>query len=144
MSSSREVSNRGRAAWAMLLAVLTIEAFGGLAALVPITSGFLNAGNEPLGQRASIFLAALLAWAWVLITLWGAAKSRASWARGSALTMHVLMCAAGTGVLQMGDLVGGPMVGWALVVLALLGFFAALLSRPAGESSADSEAADAV
>lgn len=138
MPSSHEVTGRAHAAWGVLLVVLVIEAFGGLAAMVPITTGFLGAGDDPLGQRLSIFLAALIAWAWVLLTLWGAARTRASWARGSALTMHVLVFAAGTGVLQIGEIVAGPLVGWALIALALAGFFAALLARPIA-SEADAE-----
>lgn len=131
MPSSHEVTGRARSAWSVLLAVLTVEAFGGIAALVPITTDFLGASDEPLGPRLSILLAALISWAWVLITLWGAARTKASWARGSAITMHVLIFAAGTGVLQMGGAIGGPMLGWGLVVLAFVGFFAALLARPA-------------
>ena len=146
MSSPQEMSSRARVAWGVLFAVLTIEAFGGIAVLVPITSAFLGAGTDPIGQRISIFLAALLAWAWVLVTLWGAVRSRASWARGSALTMHVLMFAAGTGILQLGGVVGDPLLGWGLIVLALVGFFAALVARPVapeGEGNDPSPGADA-
>lgn len=130
MRSSHEATGRARSAWGVLLAVLTVEAFGGIAALVPITTDFLGASDEPLGPRLSIFLAALISWAWVLFTLWGAARTRASWARGSAITLHVLIFAAGTGVLQMGGMIGEPLLGWGLVLLALVGFFAALLARP--------------
>ncbi|MGK0715637.1 hypothetical protein ACR5KS_06175 [Leucobacter sp. W1153] len=130
MRSSHEATGRARSAWGALLAVLTVEAFGGIAALVPITTDFLGASDEPLGPRLSIFLAALISWAWVLFTLWGAARTRASWARGSAITLHVLIFAAGTGVLQMGGMIGEPLLGWGLVLLALVGFFAALLARP--------------
>lgn len=143
MPSSHEVGGRSRTGWGVLLVVLAVEAFGGLAAMVPITTSFLAAGDDPLGPRISIFLAALIAWAWVLITLWGAARTRASWARGSAITMHVLIFAAGTGVLQLGGIVGGPGLGWGLIVLALVGFGAALAARPAAEPAVDDEAAAA-
>ncbi len=137
MPSSYESAARPRPAWGVLLAVLVIEAFGGLAMLVPVTTGFLAASGDPLGPRISIFLAALIAWAWVLLTLWGAARLRASWARGSALTMHVLLFAAGTGILQLGGMVGSPMLGWGLIVLALIGFFAALLAKPKADPLAE-------
>lgn len=136
--SSRNV--RPGTGWGVLLVVLVIEAFGGLALMVPVTTAFLGASQDPLGPRVSIMLAAILAWAWVLLTLWGAARTRASWARGSALTMHVLMFAAGTGVLQLGGLVGGPLLGWGLIVLAFGGFFGAIIAKP----SADPLTADEV
>lgn len=139
MPSSHEPAARARPGWGVLLVVLVIEAFGGLAMLVPVTTGFLAASDDPIGPRISIFLAALIAWAWVLLTLWGAARLRASWARGSALTMHVLLFAAGTGVLQLGGIVGSPVLGWALIVLALIGFFAALMAKPAVEPLAEVE-----
>lgn len=130
MPSSLEGTARSRRGWPLLVVVLVIEAFAGVALLVPVTMAFIGASTDPLGPRLSIFVAALISWAWVLITLWGAVRTRASWARGSAITMHVLMFAAGTGVLQLDGLVGGPLLGWGLIALALIGFFAALMAQP--------------
>ena len=129
MSRSPRAELRSKQGWATLLVVLSIEAFGGLALLVPTTVGMLAASGEPLGQRLSIFLALLISWVWVLATLFGGLRSRAAWARGSALTIHVLLFAAGTGMLQLA--IGSPLLAWVLVLLALLGFFAAILARPA-------------
>lgn len=124
----RPLHPRARAAWRVLTLVLLIESVGGLALLIPLVQGFTHSGDEPLGQRVSIFLAAILAWVWVLATLWGALRYRASWVRGSALTMHVLLFAAGTGVLQFA--LADTLVGWGLILLAFVGFAAGLLAQP--------------
>ncbi len=126
--SSPERSRLARLGWGVLLVALLVEAFGGLLLLVPTVLGMLEASDEPLGARLSIFLALLIAWVWVCATLLGAMRSRASWVRGSAITIHVLLFAAGTGMLQLG--LGGALLAWALVLLALVGFFAAVAARP--------------
>jgi hypothetical protein len=46
----------------------------------------------------------------------------------------VLIFAAATGILQLG--LADARLGWALVVLALVGFFAALAARPVVASGA--------
>ena len=127
MSSSPVRHERPRRGWAALLIVLSFEAFGGLALLVPVMLGLMQTTTEPLGQRLSIFLAMLVSWIWICVTLFGL-RTRASWVRASAITIHVLIFAAGTGVLQLG--IGTTALGWGLVVLALVGFFAALIARP--------------
>src|SRR5690606_13904946 len=108
--------------------VLLIEAIFGAVWVVQTFSGFLAAGDEPLGARVSVLLAVLISWAWVLTTLLGAWR-RLGWARGSALTLHVLMFAAATGILQ-GLL--GPLlpIGILVLALSLIGFLAAILARP--------------
>jgi membrane protein YdbS with pleckstrin-like domain len=64
----------------------------------------------------------------VIVTFVGAARARVSWVRGSALTIHVLLFAAGTGCLQLA--IGPWWFGFGLVAVALLGFLAAVLARP--------------
>lgn len=128
MSGSLQAERRSRLGWIVLLGALSLEAFGGLALLVPTTLGMLDASDEPLGSRLSIFLALLIAWLWVCATLLAGMRSRPSWVRGSALTIHVLLFAAGTGVLQLQ--LASQLLGWALVLFALVGFFAAVLARP--------------
>lgn len=137
MSSSPAVDRRSQGGWMLLLVVLAIEAFGGVALLLPIVFGMFEAGDDPIGQRLSVFLAALIAWIWVVVTLLAGLKLRASWVRASAITIHVLMFAAGTGVLQMG--LESLLIGWALIVLALVGFFAALMARPEVSDIVDDE-----
>ncbi|MBL5972991.1 MAG: hypothetical protein D3X82_04225 [Candidatus Leucobacter sulfamidivorax] len=127
-SSSPDVHPRSRIAWIALVIVLVVEVVGGLAVLIPVVQGFFGATGDPIEQRLSIFLSALIAWVWVIITLWGALRSRASWVRGSAITIHILLFAAGTGVLQFG--LAEPLVGWMLILLAFAGFAAALIARP--------------
>lgn len=119
------------AAWITLTAVLVLEFLGGIVLMWSVLQAFFAASNEPLGPRVSILLSAIAAFAWVAITLGGALRKRAGWARGSAMTLHVLMFAAGTGILQ--GIIGDPLLGWALVLCALVGFFAAMLARPSAD-----------
>lgn len=135
MSDSPAVHQRSRRAWVLVIAVLAIETLIGVVALIPLALGFLEAGDDLLGQRVSVLLGGLLAVIWVAITFLGALRSRASWARGSALTIHVLMFAAGTGILQYQ--LAPSWVGWAAIIAAFIGFFAALLARPEHAISAE-------
>lgn len=121
-------STRSGVGWGVLVLVLVIEALGGVAVLWSVIGGFFAADDEPIGPRVVILLGALIAWAWVCVTLGGALRRRAGWARGSALTIHVLIFAAATGILQ--GIFDAPRLGWGLVFLALIGFFAAMLARP--------------
>ncbi|WP_449277869.1 hypothetical protein [Leucobacter sp. GX24907] len=124
----RRAATRARGAWRVLSMVLLIEVIGGAVLLWSVLSSSFAATEDPFAQRLSILLAAVFAFIWIAATLYGAAARRAGWARGSAITIHVLIFAAGTGVLQ--GIVGTPLLGWVLVVLSLLGFFAAVLARP--------------
>ena len=127
MSEKSDGNMRG-AAWNILTGVLALEFIGGLVLMWSVLQAFFAASHEPLAQRLSILLSAIVAFIWVAITFFGAWRRRAGWSRGSAMTLHVLMFAAGTGVLQ--GILGDPLLGWALVLCALIGFFAALLARP--------------
>ncbi|MBO1900826.1 hypothetical protein J4H92_02550 [Leucobacter weissii] len=117
-----------RIAWTTLLVLLAAEALGGLVLVVSAIGGLVAASAEPLGQRLSVFLALVIGWLWVCATLAGALRSRAPWSRGSAITIHVLLFAAGTGILQLS--LADPRLGWVLVLMSLAGFFAALLAKP--------------
>jgi len=133
MSPSPTGHPRTRRAWLVLIALLGIETAAGLVSLIPLGTSFLGAGGDLPGQRISVLLAGLIAILWVAVTFVGALRSRASWARGSAITLHVLMFAAGTGALQYGLAPGG--VAWALVLCAFAGFFSALLAKPEYQST---------
>lgn len=136
MTASPPSDRRARAAWKVLITALAAETIGGVLALVPFAASFFDAAGDEPGQRISVLLAGLFALAWVVITFVGSLRSRANWVRGSALTLHVLMFAAGTGSLQYGLL--ETWIGWLLVLLAFVGFFSALLARPeAGEPAAE-------
>lgn len=140
MNRSPNAASRSRWGWAVLLFALAIEALGGAALLLSVAGEMLAASDEPLGQRLSIFIAVLLAWLWAFVTLFGSVRSRASWVRGSALTIHVLIFAAGTGALQQG--IGSPLLAIGLIVLALFGFFGAIVARPSFDASVEAHAAD--
>lgn len=129
-------AGRARTAWILLIAVLAAETAAGILALMPLATGFFEADDELLGQRVSVLLAGLLAVLWVAVTFLGALRARAGWARGSALTLHVLMFAAGTAMLQYA--LAPAWMTWAVILLAFAGFFAALLARPTAQiASAD-------
>lgn len=139
MAGSDTAPIRSRRAWVVLNLLLAGEAITGIAALIPLTQAFFHQGNDLMTQKVSIFLAALLAVVWVVVTFIGAAKRRASWARGSAITLHVLLFAAGTGVLQYE--LAEVWVGWLVILVAFIGFFAALMSSP--DNPSDGGADDA-
>lgn len=129
MDSTPAEHPRSLLAWRILRLVLALETLGGAYVLVNVIRGFFAAGDDPVGAKVSLLLAVVFAFAWLLITCVAAFRSRASWVRGSALTIHVLMFAAATGVLQglLGPLFG---LGLALLVLSLVGFIAAIVARP--------------
>lgn len=130
MSRTPEVSPRAQLAWRALTAILALEAIGGVALTVFVMNGVLGEshGADELGLQVSLLLATVISAGWVLATCVGAVKTRASWVRGSAITIHVLIFAAGTGVLQMN--LADMLIGWGLVLLAFAGFAAALLAQP--------------
>lgn len=128
MSASSQEQARSGIGWVLLRIVLLLETLGGLVWLVSVFARFLSAGDDPMGARVSVLLAAVLSWVWIVITLVGIWK-KAGWARGSALTLHVLMFAAASGILQ-GILGPMPAVGVVLIVLSIIGFVAAVLARP--------------
>src|SRR5690606_29570143 len=76
----------------------------------------------------SVLVSVILSWVWVVATLAGALRLRASWVRGSALTIHVLMLAAAVGVMQ--GILGPVLVGVGLAVLAVAGVISALGAKP--------------
>jgi hypothetical protein len=141
MNPQDDVHFTSRLGWLLLRIALIIETAGGAFILWNVLQAFIAANTEPLGSRLSLLLAVVISWAWISITLWGALKVRASWVRGSALTIHILMFAAATGVLQ-GLLRDGTALGWTLLMLALIGFLAAVISRPMPQKATEGEALD--
>ncbi|CAG7612592.1 hypothetical protein ACFPZL_01405 [Leucobacter soli] len=137
MTASPAGQLRSRRAWGILLALLGIETVAGVIALIPLGVAFFAADGEEAGQRVSVLLGGLLAIVWIAVTFTGALRARASWARGSALTLHVLMFAAGTGILQYG--LADSWIGWSLVIAAFVGFFSALAARPEYTAAADED-----
>ncbi|EYT53227.1 hypothetical protein H490_0110925 [Leucobacter sp. UCD-THU] len=134
MPSSPADHPRSRVAWRALAALLAVESALLLWVLGVTVVGALGSEGNPL-QNLSLIVMAALSFAWVVVTLVGAVKARASWVRGSSLTIHVLLFAAGTGCLQIG--IGPWWLGFALVALALAGFAAAILARPAVQSAGE-------
>lgn len=95
-------------------------------ALIAILASFGSHGVQM--QVVSLLIMAFAVLGWIVATLIGALRSRVSWVRGSALTIHVLLFAAGTGCLQLA--IGPWWFGFGIVAAALLGFAAAILARP--------------
>src|SRR5690606_35015118 len=125
--SSAEL-RRSEAAWGVLLGALIVEAFLLIWVLLITVIAALGSGDS-FAQNLSLVVLAAASLAWVVVTIVGLVRTHASWVRGSALTIHVLLFAAGTGCLQLA--LGPWWLGVGLVVLALLGFFVTLLARPA-------------
>ncbi|MFT4233228.1 MAG: hypothetical protein QM606_10705 [Leucobacter sp.] len=127
MTSSPSDHPRSRAGWAVLRVLLVLESV--LLGWVLVISVLATLGSSSGAvQNLSLVAMAALALAWAVVTCIGALRARASWVRGSALTIHVLLFAAGTGCLQLA--IGPAWLGFALVAAALLGFLAAVLARP--------------
>ena len=125
---SPDASNRSTAGWRLLSVVLAAEALGALALAVVTVVGAFGAVDEPLGPVLSILIVGLVASAWVLVTSVGVFRRRA-WARGSALTLQILMLVLALGAFQ--GVFGSPAVGWGFLAVGLIGFFAAIRVRPA-------------
>ncbi|WP_336651311.1 MULTISPECIES: hypothetical protein [unclassified Leucobacter] len=134
MPSSPADHPRSQIAWRALGALLAAETALMVWVLGVTLVGAFAPGGDPL-QNLSLIVTAALAFAWVAVTLIGAAKSRASWVRASSLTMQVLLFAAGTGCLQLS--IGPWWLGFALIALALAGFAASILARPTLQPGAD-------
>lgn len=131
MSRTPEVSSRAQLAWRALITILGLEAVGAIALTIFVVRGVFGENQEAadLGLQVSVLAATIISTIWVIATFAAALRTRASWVRASAITLHVLIFAAGTGVLQMG--LADPLIGWGLVLLSFAGFAAALLAQPA-------------
>ncbi|MBL3698392.1 hypothetical protein [Leucobacter luti] len=129
MTSSSAAHVPTRIGWIALRFVLLLEVIGGAWLLINVAQGVFAAQGEPLGDLVILLLATALWWAWIAITAWGAWRGRPGWVRGSSITIHVLLFAAATGILQ-GLLGPQTVLGLEVLVLALAGFVAALLARP--------------
>lgn len=128
MSETPEISSRETLAWRVMTVLLGVEALCGVVLVIYVAQEILADSVGDLGLRISVLLAVVLAVVWLIVTLVGAIKTRSNWVRGSALTIHVLMFAAGTGVLQL--IADATLVGWVLVLLSFAGFAAALIAQP--------------
>jgi hypothetical protein len=111
----------------VLLIALSVLAFLLVWVLFVTLLGALGSGGSYVENFSLVAMVAICL-IWVIITLGGLVKSKAPWVRGSAVTINVLLFAAGTGCLQLG--IGSTALGFGLVALALVGFFAAIASRP--------------
>lgn len=127
MNDSPTRNRRSDLAWAILAICLAIESFLLIWVLFSTVLAALNT-PEMAAQNYSLVVVVALCVLWVILTLLQSLRSRVSWVRGSAVTIHVLLFAAGTGCLQL--LIGPFWLGFAMIVLALIGFFAAVIARP--------------
>ena len=127
MSDSPRVDQYSKPAWGVLLIALSVLAFLLIWVLFVTLLGALESGGSRIESFSLVAMVAICL-IWVVITLGGVVKSKAPWVRGSAVTINVLLFAAGTGCLQLG--IGSTAFGFGLVTLALAGFFAAIVVRP--------------
>ncbi len=125
----------------VLAAVLTIECLAGIFLLIGMLPTFPEADPNkdvlaPIWVGLLISLIACIVW--VGVTLLGLLRDLGNWVRASSVVLHILMFAAGAGVLQ--GIIGTPLVGSAMLLLAVIGFVAALMLRPADSQAMSSDA----
>lgn len=130
---------RARLGWNLLTVLLALETIF-LCGVLYVSVGGAIDDEGFLLQSVSIVVLVFGSLLWVGATLVGALRSRVSWVRASAVTIHVLLFAAGTGCLQVG--IGAWWLGWALVLTALVGFVAAILAVPDARAPAQEGAGD--
>lgn len=127
MTGSPTLHRRSQWGWGVLIACLAIETL--LLAWVTLFTLLAALGSSSgTAQNYSLVVVAALCFVWVVVTLLASVRSRLSWVRGSAVTIHVLLFAAGTGCLQLG--IGPWWIGFGIIAFAIVGFFAAILARP--------------
>lgn len=122
--------------WLLMVLVLLLEVAGGIVLCVRMVAQALNERDviaesefavEANMMTVGIIIVVVLGTVWVGMTLIAALRRR-NWARGSNVTIQVLVFAGATGVLQ--GIMGEPRVGIVLLVLAVIGIIATLLTRP--------------
>lgn len=126
MTGPEQPSRATAASW-VVRGILVLEALASVALLVTTVVGFIARGDDPLLPALSIVIVAAIACLWVVATAIGMIRGR-SWARGSTLTIQILLFTVGVGAFQ--GLFAQPAYGWALTLPAVIGFIAAVLSKP--------------
>ena len=121
-------SPKSQLGWVILRLILILEALAGLVVVWQTFSGVLGDQEAPAGLRASIIISVVLCWIWVAFTAFGAARGMPSWARGSAITMHVLMFSAAVGIMQ--GILGTVAIGVALLLVSIVAIVSAVIARP--------------
>lgn len=130
----------------VLAAVLAIECIAGVFLLIAMVPTFPDPGPDQqvlVPIWIGLLISVIVSLVWVGVTLFGVLRTSGNWVKASSVVLHVLLFAAGAGVLQ--GIIGTPFIGGVLVVLAFVGFFSATLLRPAAvepESSAPSSDAE--
>lgn len=119
---------RSQRSWAVLTALLVSEAIAGAGLIFTTAKTFPGFSDQFIALWMSVFVSLILSVVWVCITLGGSLRVRASWVRGSAVTIHVLLLAAAVGVMQ--GILGTVPVGVGLAVVAVIGIVAALGATP--------------
>lgn len=128
---------RQKTARRVLAAVLTIECIGGVFLLIGMIPTYPAPGPDQQVLAPiwiGLLISVIVALVWIAITLFGVLRTNANWVRASSVVMHILMFAAAAGVLQ--GIIGTPLFGSALIVLAIAGFVAALMMRPTMDEAA--------
>lgn len=124
-------NTRSKRAWGVLAAALALEFVAGAVVIVGMIPTFPASGPNSQAEIPlwlSLFICLVVWWVWIGATLLGALRTRRSRVRSSSFTIHVLIFAAGMGVLQ--GFLGTPPIGYALAGVAIVGFFATLLTKP--------------
>ena len=115
----------------LLAAVLAIEFVGVAVVLIRMLPTSPEAGPDQsviLPLWISLIISLAVSCVWIGVTLLAAVRAQSAWVRGSGVTIHVLMLAAATGVLQ--GILGTPKLGWWMLAFAIVGLLASAFWRP--------------
>lgn len=98
-SEQKNTSDQTKGAWVLMCAVLILELLGTVILTVSAVSGLRFAETEPVQDLVALVIMALVANAWVLITLIGA-YNRKTWGRSAALIVQIAVFAAAFAAFQ--------------------------------------------
>lgn len=115
----------------ILASVLAVELVGAVVVLIRMLPTFPEAGPDQsaiMPLWVSLVISLAVSCVWLGATLRGSVRAQGGWVRGSGVTIHVLMLAAATGVLQ--GILGSPALGGWMLALGIVGLLSAAFWRP--------------
>lgn len=114
-------------AWSVVTVLVCLEAIGLVVLFGYTIVGFANRGDDSLLAAISILIVAAVSAFWAGATFLGLSRRR-RWARSSALTIQIFIIAVAVGAFQ--GIYAQPLIGWALLIPALVAGSAALMASP--------------
>lgn len=112
-------------AWSVVTVLVCLEAIGLVVLFGYTIVGFANRGDDSLMAAISILIVAAVSAFWAGATFLALSRRR-RWARSSALTIQIFIIAVAVGAFQ--GIYAQPLIGWALLIPALVAGIAALIA----------------